>query len=358
MSHRILGRTGLQVTPLTLGTLNLGHATAEHHETSRQVIHTALDAGINVIDTADSYFQGQSEEVIGEVLAERGARDDVLLATKFFRPKGGPLRQGGTRRWIFQAVELSLRRLRTDYIDIYQSHRPDELTDIDETLGALTDLVSQGKIRYFGTSTFEAHQLVEAQLVALLRHRERPATEQPPYSILVRGAERAVLPVAEQYGIGVLSWSPLAAGWLSGSLTRSGEEHAVQSWSQRLRKQPERTNLTLEENQRKLAAVGRLSALADEAGLTLIELAIAFVLHHRAVSSAIVGPRTADHLRAALSAPEAGLDDAVLDAIDEIVPPGSALIERDQGHTPLALQDAGRRRWAGHPNPAIGRNTA
>lgn len=356
MTHRILGRTGLLVSPLTLGALNLGRSTPEHHEASRQVVNAALDAGINIIDTADSYHQGQSEEVIGEVLAERGARDDVIVATKFFRPKGDPLRQGGTRRWIFQAVERSLRRLRTDHIDIYQSHRPDELTDIDETLGALTDLVAQGKIRYFGTSTFEAHQLVEAQLVALLRNRERPATEQPPYSILVRGAERAVLPVAEKYGIGVLSWSPLAAGWLSGSLTSNGAGEP--GWSNRLRKQPERTDLSLDENQRKLDVVRRLQAVADQAGITLIQLAIGFVLHHRAISSAIVGPRTLAHLESALTAPGVVLGDDVLDAIDEIVPPGGAVIERDQGHRPLALHDPGRRRLGRHPDPAIGRSFA
>lgn len=356
MTHRILGRTGLLITPLTLGTLNLGSSTDEHRQRSKSVINAALDAGINIIDTADSYFQGQSEEVIGEVLKERHARDEVVVATKFFRPKGNPLFQGSTRRWIFQAVERSLKRLQTDYIDIYQSHRPDELTDIDETLGALSDLIQQGKIRYHGTSTFEAHQLVEAQLVAQLRHRERPVSEQPPYSILVRGVERTVLPVAEKYGVGVVSWSPLAGGWLSGSLTQDSVDPAT--WSTRLGKTPERTDLSIPANQQKLEAVTQLQKLAQELDITLIELAIAFVLNHRAITSAIVGPRTVEHLNSALNAPQVVLSDEVLDAIDQIVPPGSALIERDQGHQPLSLHDPARRRRGAIPDPSIGRNFA
>ncbi|SFF39560.1 Predicted oxidoreductase [Actinacidiphila alni] len=342
MTHRQLGTTGVRVSPLTLGALNFGKKTPQQYEDSKAVLHAALDAGINIIDTSDSYHAGESEEVVGEVLRERG-RDDIVVATKFNRPNGDdPNRRGNSRRWIFHAVDASLKRLGTDWIDLYQAHRPDPDTDIAETVDALTDLVRAGKIRYFGTSTFQAHELVEAQWAAADRRLNRPVTEQPPYSILVRGIERAVLPVAREHRIAVLPWSPLAAGWLSGKYPDAGGPE----WSRRLARQPHRADPSNAANQDKAAAVRELTRLADEAGLSLIHLSIAFVLQHPAITSAIIGPRTVDHLKSALDAPQAVLTTDVLDRIDAIVPPGTTVNPTDDGHVPPSLTDPALRRRA------------
>lgn len=339
-NHRPLGRTGLKVNPLTLGTMMFGAIGNTDHEDSIRIIHRALDAGINLVDTADVYSHGESEEIVGKAL--KGRRDDVVLATKVHGRLGEDVNQfGNSRRWIIREVEDSLRRLDTDWIDLYQVHRPEPDTDIDETLGALTDLVRQGKIRYFGTSTFLPSQIVEAQYVARERHRERPVSEQPPYSLLVRHTEREVLPVAQQHGLGVLPWSPLAGGWLSGRYTR--DEVALPT-SSRADRQPARHDPTLPENARKLEAVLALTDLAEESGLSLVHLALAFVLAHPAVTSAIIGPRTIDHLEAALGADKIELTPEILDKIDEIVPPGTTLNEADRGWQPPALTDPRERR--------------
>ncbi|HLH28274.1 MAG TPA: aldo/keto reductase, partial [Acidimicrobiales bacterium] len=235
--------------------------------------------------------------------------------------------------------ENSLRRLGTDYIDLYQNHRPSPDVDIDETLGALSDLVHAGKVRYIGSSTFPADDIVEAQWVAERRNRERFVTEQPPYSILVRGVEAAVLPRCQQFGMGVLSWSPLAGGWLSGAFG-SGRENR----SRRSAMLPDRYDLSLPGNQEKLRAVDALDELARSAGLTLVQLALGFVLEHPAVTSPIIGPRTMEHLESQLPALDLRLDADVLDRIDEIVPPGTDLQATDVGWTPPAVSDAGRRR--------------
>jgi aryl-alcohol dehydrogenase-like predicted oxidoreductase len=251
------------------------------HDESIAIIHRALDAGINVIDTADVYARGESEEIVGKALqARRGSRDDVFLATKFHGSMHDedPNQAGNSRRWIIREVEHSLRRLQVDHIDLYQVHRPRPEVDIDETLGALTDLVRQGKIRYLGTSTFLPSQVVEAQWVAEKRGRERPVSEQPPYSILAREVERDILPTAQKYGIGVLPWSPLAGGWLSGRYRR-GEEPGVRS--SRMERQPARHDPASPENKVKLEAVYALQELADEAGLSLIHLALASCSHTR-----------------------------------------------------------------------------
>ncbi len=336
-TYRTLGRTGVHVSPLTLGTMNFGAWGGTGHDESIAVIHAALDAGINVVDTADVYSRGESEEIVGKAL--RGRRDDVVLATKVHGRLGeDPNHAGNSRRWIIREVEASLTRLQTDHIDLYQVHRPEPGTDIDETLGALTDLVRQGKIRYFGTSTFSAAQLVEAQWVAERRHRERPVTEQPPYSILARAVEAEVLPVAQQYGLGVLPWSPLAGGWLS------GRDDATAAASPRRARKPGRHDPALPANQAKAAAVEQLEKLAAEAGLTLVQLALGFVLEHPAVSTAIVGPRTQAHLDAALAAVDVRLSADVLDAIDEIVPPGTTLNPADAGYQPPSLTEPSTRR--------------
>jgi aryl-alcohol dehydrogenase-like predicted oxidoreductase len=336
---RTLGRTGVEVSSLCLGAMMFGAWGTRDHDESIRIIHRALDAGINFIDTADVYSAGESEEIVGEALL--GRRDEVVLATKFHARMGeGPNRSGNSRRWILQEVDNSLRRLRTDWIDLYQVHRPEPACDIDETLGALTDLVRAGKIRYLGSSTFPAHAIVEAQWVSEKRVRERFVCEQPPYSLLVRGVERDVLPTCERYGMGVIPWSPLAGGWLSGRYRR-GEDPPESTRSERL---PWRYDMSRPENQRKLDAADALAAVADEAGLPLIHLALAFVLRHPAVSAAIIGPRTMEHLESQLGAAEVQLDDALLDRIDEIVPPGTNLSPADAGYTPPELERSSLRR--------------
>jgi aryl-alcohol dehydrogenase-like predicted oxidoreductase len=335
-----LGRTGVAVSRLTLGAMNFGAWANRDHDDAVRIIHAALDAGINVVDTADVYSAGENEEIVGRAL--EGRRDDVVLATKFHGARGeDPNRRGNSRRWITRAVEESLTRLRTDHIDLYQVHRPDPQVDLEETLGALSDLVHQGKIRYFGTTTFEAHQLVQAQWVAERRGLVRPATEQPPYSILARAAERAVLPVALEHGLGVLPWSPLAGGWLSGRY-RPGAGDVP--GSTRLGRQPHRHDPELAANQRKREAAEQLAKLADEAGLAVPHLAIAFVLEHPAVSSVIIGPRTREHLDQILGAADVRLSDDVLDRIDEIVPPGVTISPADEGYQPPSLTDPATRR--------------
>jgi aryl-alcohol dehydrogenase-like predicted oxidoreductase len=341
MELKTLGRTGVKVSPLCLGAMMFGGWGNADHDDSVRIIHRALDAGINFIDTADVYSQGESETIVGKALSSID-RSRVVLATKVHFPMGDdPNAQGNSRRWITAEVENSLRRLGTDYIDLYQIHRPDESTDIHETLGALTDLVHAGKIRYFGSSTFPAEMTVEAQWVSFTRQLGRFSTEQPPYSILVRGIERDLLPVAQGYGMGVLPWSPLAGGWLSGSY---GEGKA--NTSRRSERIPGRYDLSIPGNQKKLEAVNELTKLADESNLSLIHMALAFVLEHPAVTSAIIGPRTMEQLESQLDAAELRLDTAVLDRIDEIVPPGTNLNPDDGGWIPPSLSDATKRR---HP---------
>jgi aryl-alcohol dehydrogenase-like predicted oxidoreductase len=340
VEHRQLGRTGVSVSKFCLGAMMFGAWGNPDHDESIRIIHAALDAGINFIDTADVYAGGESEEIVGKALA--GARrDDVILATKFHGAMGDdPNRQGSSRRWIVRAVEDSLRRLGTDWIDLYQVHRPRTDTDIEETLGALTDLVQQGKVRYIGHSTFPASQIVEAQWASRERHLGRFVSEQPAYSMLVRAVEGDVLPTCARYGMGVLSYSPLTGGWLSG---RWRKDTGQQS-SSRASRLPERFDLSQPANQRKLDAVEDLAQLADEAGITLIELAIAFVLNHPAITAAILGPRTMEQLRSQLPAGDVVLDDAVLDRIDEIVAPGTTVNPVDNSFANPALESAARRR--------------
>jgi aryl-alcohol dehydrogenase-like predicted oxidoreductase len=339
VEYRTLGRTGVEVSPLCLGAMMFGAwGNPDHHESIR-IVHRALDAGLNFVDTADVYSGGESEEIVGKALA--GRRDDLVLATKVHGTMGDdPNQRGNSRRWIVREVEASLRRLGTDWIDLYQIHRPEPDTDVDETLGALTDLVRAGKIRYFGSSTFPAHEIVEAQWVAERRGRERFVTEQPPYSILVRGIERDVLPVCRRYGMGVIPWSPLAGGWLTGRY-RKGQELPPSTRAGRI---PGRYDMSLSENQRKLDAAEALAVLAEEAGLSLIHLALAFVLQHPTVTAAIVGPRTMEQLESQLGAADVTLDPAILDRIDEIVPPGTTFNQVDAGYVPPSIADASLRR--------------
>ena len=339
MEYTTLGRSGVKVSPLCLGAMMLGAWGNPDHKDSVRIIHRALDAGINFVDTADVYSGGESEVIVGEALATVD-RSRVVLATKVFSPMNDdPNARGSSRRWILAECDNSLRRLGTDYIDLYQVHRFDETVDIDETLGALSDLVHAGKVRSLGSSTFPAERIVESQWVAERRGRERFVTEQPPYSVLVRGVERDVLPVAQSYGMGVIPWSPLAGGWLSGRFGQ-GKDNT----SRRAQRIPGRYDLSLPANQRKLEIATELATLADQAGLTMIELALAFVLEHPAVTAAIIGPRTMEQLESQLSAPTVRLEPAVLDRIDEIVPPGTNVNPADAGWTPAVLVDARLRR--------------
>ena len=340
MEYRTLGRTGVKVSSLCLGAMMFGSWGNPAHDESIRIIHSALDAGINFIDTADVYSRGESEEIVGKALAG-GRRDGVVLATKVHGDMGErPNQRGNSRRWIIQEVENSLRRLGTDWIDLYQIHRPEQDTDIEETLSALSDLVRAGKVRYIGSSTFPASAIVEAQWVSRDRRLERFVTEQPPYSMLARGVESDVLPTCLRHGIGVIPWSPLGGGWLSGSYRRDAE--APQST--RAGRIPHRYDLSLATNQRKLEAADALGALAEEAGMSLIELAIAWVINHPAVTAAIIGPRAMEHLESQLPAGEVSLDAALLDRIDEIVPPGLTINAADTGFANPSLDASALRR--------------
>src|SRR5947208_5771030 len=328
MQLRNLGSTGVRVSPLCLGAMMFGEWGNPDHDESVRVIHAALDAGINFIDTADVYSRGESEEIVAKAL--KGRRDNVVLATKVHGTMGDdPNEFGNSRRWIVKEVENSLRRLGTDWIDLYQIHRPEEDTNIDETLGALSDLVHQGKVRYIGSSTFPPSQIVEAQWVAEKRGRERFVTEQPPYSMLIRSVENDVLPTCRRYGMGVIPWSPLAGGWLSGKWRLDAPEDQLKS--RRSAMMASRYDLSIPGNQRKLEAADALATLAEENGMTLIEMALAFVLRHPAVTAAIIGPRTMEHLESQLTAADVKLTSELLDAIDEIVPPGMNVNRRDAG---------------------------
>lgn len=345
MDYRPLGRSGVSVSQLCLGAMMFGAAGNPDHDDSIKIIHRALDAGINVIDTADVYSTGESEQIVGKALAG-GRRDGVVLATKVGLPFGqDPNQRGTSRRWIRQAAEGSLRRLGTDWIDLYQVHRLDPATDVDETLGALSDLVHEGKIRAFGASNRAGSEIVEAQWTAERRGRERFRTEQPPYSMLTRAIEYDVLPTCQRHGLGVLTYSPLAGGWLSGRY-RKGQHVSGPGSAARAQRFPGVFDSANPANAAKLDAADALAALASQAGLTLVQLAIAFVTRHPAVTAAIVGPRTMDHLESYLAADGVELSSDVLDRIDEIVPPAHTVnVADNMWHTSTpALRPAARRR--------------
>jgi aryl-alcohol dehydrogenase-like predicted oxidoreductase len=340
MELRTLARTGVQVSPLCLGAMMFGAWGETDHDEAIRIIHRALDGGINFIDTADVYSRGESEEIVGKALAG-GRRERVVLATKFHGTMGeDPNEAGNSRRWVMREVEASLKRLQTDWIDLYQVHRWDPWTDHEETLGALSDLVAQGKVRYIGSSTYPAAQIVKAQWVARDRGHQRYVCEQPPYSILVRAVEADVLPTCRELDMGVIPWSPLAGGWLSGRWRKGAEDLS----SRRSAMIPQRYDLSIPANQAKLEAADSLARLADEAGISLIHMALAFVIRHPAVTAAIIGPRTMEQLESQLGAAEVQLDDALLDRIDEIVPPGTNINPADAGWTNPALEAAARRR--------------
>jgi aryl-alcohol dehydrogenase-like predicted oxidoreductase len=338
MQYRTLGRTGVQVSTLALGAMNFGSAGRVTQDEATALVDAALEGGINLIDTADMYGNGESEEMVGKAIT--GRRDDIVLATKAAMPMGEERNhRGASRRWLVTALDDSLRRLGVDHVDLYQIHRWDPATSDEETLSALTDLQRAGKIRYFGSSTFPAHRIVEAQWAARDSRLSRYVTEQPSYSILQRGIETHVLPVTQEYGMGVLVWSPLASGWLSGAV-RAGQEVATN----RSAIMPQRFDLSVPPNRARLDAVEQLVKVAEQAGLTLIQLALGFVTAHPGVTSALIGPRTIGHLRSQLAAAGTVLSADVLDAVDAIVAPGLDLAPDEKIDTPPALLDASLRR--------------
>jgi aryl-alcohol dehydrogenase-like predicted oxidoreductase len=340
MRYRKLGRTGIEVSAQCLGTMMFGAIGNSDPDDCVRMVDIALESGINFIDTADMYSDGESEEFVGRALL--GRRDEIVLATKVHFQMGQDRnRRGNSRRWIIQACEESLRRLQTEWIDLYQIHRPDPSTDIEETLSALTDLVRQGKIRAFGCSTFPAGEIVEAHYVAERRGLERFRTEQPPYSLLTRGIEESVLPTCERFGMGVLTWSPLAWGFLSGRY-RKGQP--VDLARGRPAIDPMRFDPANPKTAAKFDLVEWFVGLASSTDLTLPELALAFPASHPAVTSVIIGPRTIEQLESALKAATVTLDDAVLDQIDEIVPPGTNAYQNEGAWIPPSLSETSRRR--------------
>lgn len=336
MQYRTLGRTGIKVSPYCLGAMMFGAAGNPDHADGIRIIHKALDAGINFIDTADFYSHGESEEIVGKAL--KGRRDTVVLATKAHLPMGSdPNMQGNSRRWIFRAVEDSLRRLQTDHIDLYLMHRPAPDTDIEETLSALTDLMQAGKLRAIGSSTFPVSEIIEAQWVSERRGLQRFRAEQPPYSILNRGIEREVLPACERYGMGVMVWSPLAMGALTGRYRKG----AVLPDSARVKFFPRQMT-----DEGRLEAVEQLIAVADEAGLPMTHMALAFVMAHPGVTSAIIGPRTMEHFDDLMAGAAARLTDDILDRIDAIVPPGTDIGALEANYNPPSILKPALRRRA------------
>jgi len=335
MKYRPLGKTGIKVSPYCLGAMMFGAVGGNpDHDDSIRIIHKALDAGINFVDTADRYSQGESEEIVGKAL--KGRRDNIVLSTKVNNPMGDdPNQQGNSRRWLIREVEASLRRLQTDYIDLYLIHRPSPDTDVEETLSALTDLMRSGKVRAIGSSTFPASEIVEAQWVAEGRGLTRFRVEQPPYSILSRGIEREVLPVCQRYGMGVMVWSPLAKGMLTGRY-RKGQPLPDSLRVKVMRKQMS--------DERRLDAVEQLIVVAEQAGLSLTHMAMSFAVAHPGVTSAILGPRTMEQLDDLLAGAEVVLSDEILDQIDKIVPPGTDIGTDAANYVPPALSLANLRR--------------
>jgi aryl-alcohol dehydrogenase-like predicted oxidoreductase len=330
MKYRPLGRTGVSVSPFALGAMMFSSFGGNDQPAVDRMLGRALDAGINLVDTADVY--GDSEEMVGKAL--KGRRDEVVLASKFALPMGeDPLRRGGSRRWITTAVEDSLRRLQTDHLDLYQMHRPDPHTDIEETLSALTDLVHSGKVRMIGSSDRPASEMVEAQWASERRGLERFRVEQPHYSILDRTIEREVLPVAERYGLGTIIWSPLASGMLTGRVRRGQDSDLRRT-----------ARFAALRDERRIDAVEQLVPVAEEAGLSLTHLALAFVTAHPGVTSALIGPRTMEQLDDLLAGADVELSDELLDRIDAIVPPGTGVGRMDQEYSTPAILDAGLRR--------------
>ncbi len=339
MEMRVLGRSGVSVSKFCFGAGMFGYFGNKDATECKAMVHRALDSGINYFDTSDVYSHGESETILGKALA--GVRDEVVLATKFGLPMtGDPNHRGSSRRWITREVDASLKRLNTDYIDLYQAHRPDATTDIEDTLGVLSDLVRAGKIRMLGTSTFPAEQIVEAHWACERRALERFRCEQSPYSIFARRVEADVLPTCQRYGMGVVIWSPLSQGWLTGKWRRDHKPNDTH----RQDLQPHLYDMARPDNQRKLDLIEALDGIARQAGITLMQMALAFTVTHPAVTSTILGPRTLAQLDGCLEAADVVLDDATLDAIDAVVAPGTNVSRDDDGYVAPEISDKSLRR--------------
>lgn len=353
MRYRMLGDTGMEVSVLTFGAMMLGKLGDLDHAESVRIIHTALDAGINIVDTANEYGAGESEVIVGKALAGP-RREHVILATKGHysvehgasHPNPPPNAVGNSRRNILRSCDASLRRLGTDWIDIYQIHYPDDRTSLEETLSALTDLVQAGKIRTFGASNFPAYLVVEGQWVAERRGLRRFTVEQFPYSIFVRWPERDLLPVLHQYRVGGLAYSPLNGGWLSG-IYRGGQKQRTAYQAGRT---PRRFDLTLPNVARKIELLESLVDIANELGTTLLRLAIRWSIEHPAVTSSVIGARTEQHLKETLGAEDLDLPWDVLDRIDQLVLPGASVHPEESRWRTPHLHTARRRIGSqGHP---------
>lgn len=321
MNYRTLGRSGVKIAPLAMGTDNFANPTSE--EDAKAILNRAIDAGVNLIDTSNSYAKGEAERIIGRGLAENGRRHDILLATKAHYPTGtGPNDRGNSRLHLIKACEDSLKRLQTDYIDLYQLHRPDFDVPIEETLSALTDLVRQGKIRYIGSSTAPAWKVMEAIMVSELKGYVRFISEQPPYNLLDRRIENELIPMCQAHGVGVLPWSPLAMGILAGRYAEFAETGEFPTESRAAL----RGGIYAERITREGAIVGnKFVALAKEAGISPVQLAILWVKDQRGVTAPLIGPRTLEQLEHYLPVMEMTLSDDVREACDALVAPGSVV---------------------------------
>ncbi|MEM7029287.1 MAG: aldo/keto reductase [Chloroflexota bacterium] len=317
MNYRTLGRTGVKVAPLCLGTDNFANPTEENE--AQNIVNQALDAGLNLLDTSNSYSAGESERMIGRALQQNGKRDQVLIATKVHYPVGtGPNDRGNSRRHIIKACEDSLRRLQTDYIDLYQTHRPDPEVPIEETLGAFTDLVRQGKVRYIGSSTAPAWRVMESLMTSELKGFSRIVTEQPPYNLLDRRIENELVPLCQQHGLGIISWSPMAMGILAGRYADAANYPTDSRANLRGGIYAERVT------SRGITIGNQFVKLAQEAGLSPAQLAILWVKDQPGITAPLIGPKSVDQLTHLLPVMEMNLSDELRQACDELVPPGSA----------------------------------
>jgi aryl-alcohol dehydrogenase-like predicted oxidoreductase len=318
MEYRTLGRTGVKVAPLGLGTDNFANPTPEAE--SIEIINRALDAGINLIDTSNSYVKGESERIIGRALAAHGRRQQVIIATKAHYPVGpGPNDRGNSRLHLMRACEDSLRRLGTDYIDLYQLHRPSFDIPIDETLSALTDLVRQGKVRYIGSSTAPAWKVMEALMVSELKGYVRFVSEQPPYNLLDRRIENELVPMCRAYGLGILPWTPLAMGVLAGRYADAEDYPSGSRASLRGGIYAERVTA------RGIEVGNQFVALAKERGISPAQLAVLWAKDQPGITAPLIGPRTLEQLEQFLPVMDMELDEEIRLACDELVPPGSVV---------------------------------
>ncbi len=317
-----VGRSGLSVSRLCLGSMYFGGTTPEREAV--QMMGSALDAGIIFWDTSNMYNAGRSEEVVGRGLRELGARDRVVLSSKVFYPMGeGPNNHGAGRRHILQELDAQLRRLQTEWIDLYYLHRPDFSTPLDETIETLNTCVCAGKIRYWATSTFPGWRMAEAWWRCERRGWSPPICEQAPYNLLDRRIEGERLAFLREYGWGLVSWSPLAGGLLSGKYAVSGMDAP-----------PAGTRLAdLQERYRRrvgtpgLSKAEELARLARRVGIEPVHLAIAWLLHQDGLTATVIGPRTLAQLPAYIEAVDVTLDHSLLEEVDAIVPPGSAFAD-------------------------------